>query len=777
MANQRRRWAGGSAYPTNHRYAGRWWVVLLVVLTASAQVRPTIQEALTALGRGDFASAEQTLRADLLGHPGDSSTLTLLGVALDNQRKFAEADEMHRRAVTSAPQSVDALSNYANHLLNTGKEDEARKFYLQVVGLDPEQLNANLQLARIDVRQKNGREALARLKSVPDSPQVAVVRLEALDAAGDRSGADALATQIATDAGDSLGPNFAIGLELANAGAYARAEVFFSKALAAAPTDINVLVNLGVVAAHAGHYERAREVLQAASRQQPQNVDVLYNLALVDSESRQTEAAVRALAQAARLAPQRADIQRLLAITTGDLGALEDSAAAWERYLKLTPGDDFARRERGFTAIQMGKFEQGMPDLEWFVEKHPEDAVGHFELGQAQSKDEPAKGLVHLDRALALKPDFAAAHSFRGSLYYQSGKFDEAVKDLEAAAALRPDDAVTLDRLGQSYSALDRVSDAVRVLKRAAELAPDDSKTVLHYARALADAGQAAESKVAMDRFRQLGPVTVKSVPGGLVDYLSLTPEQQRADYRSRVEKAARANPKDVAAQVSLLKLQLDEGVAAEETARRIVALKPGAAVLRDAGRALLEAKRYEAARDVLEGTGPDLDLALAVFHTNGAADGLARLEKAPRDGDWYLARAMMTGDYSKVAEWAPTRVDLYREALSGLNSKRDYQTALALLERAPKDRELMLTRATTLELAGRRDEAERRLAELQGRWPEWQAVWVAEGFLLARRGKSAEAKKAAQTAIALGARSTAVRGGSGVELETLIVTMPPREW
>src|ERR1039457_7487906 len=64
---------------------------------------------------------------------------------------------------------------------------------------------------------------------------------------------------------------------------------------------------------------------------------------------------------------------------------------------------------------------------------------------------------------------------------------------------------------------------SVRVLRKAAALAPGDSKTQLHLARALADAGQTAESKAAMDRFRQLGPVVSKAVPGGLVDYLSLT--------------------------------------------------------------------------------------------------------------------------------------------------------------------------------------------------------------------------------------------------------------
>ena len=74
---------------------------------------------------------------------------------------------------------------------------------------------------------------------------------------------------------------------------------------------------------------------------------------------------------------------------------------------------------------------------------------------------------------------------------------------------------------------------------------------------------------------------------------------------------------------------------------------------------------------------------------------------------------------------------------VTALNSPRErVAAAVALLDRAPDDRELLLTRATTLELAGRSEEAEKRLAELQSRWPEWQAVWVAEGFVLSRHGK-----------------------------------------
>jgi tetratricopeptide (TPR) repeat protein len=575
--------------------------------------------------------------------------------------------------------------------------------------------------------------------------------------------------------------NFSLGLALANAGQYEQAEAFFTKALAAAPSDFNVLVNLGVVASHAGHNDRARDLLDAALRQQPQNVDVLYNLALVDVSLQQTEAALRLLAQAARLAPQRADVQKLLAITTGDLGALEDAAAAWDRYLKVEPNDDFGRRERGFTAIQMGKFEQGMPDLEWFVARHPEDAVGHFELGQAMSKDEPAKGLAQLDRALVLKPDFAAAHAFRGSLYYQSGKFEAALTDLEAAARLRPDDAVTLDRLGQTYSALERPADAVRVLRRAAELASGDSKTILHFARALADAGLTSESKAAMDRFRQLGPAINKSVPGGLVDFLSFTPEQQHADYRARVEKAARANPGDALAQVNLLKLLLDDGKLDEvaPTAHRIAGLKPGAAVLADAGRALLESKQYPPAIELIEqsvAAGPsadaDLDLAIATFHATGAREGLQRMDRVPegqRTGDYYLARAQMldasgrpdeaAAALEQASQRAPKRVDLYQQATAFLVGKGRFGEALGLLDRAaqalPQNREILLMRATTLELAGRTADAEKLLGEMQNRWPEWHAIWVARGVVLETHQHFEEARQALEIAVVLGARSS----------------------
>jgi tetratricopeptide (TPR) repeat protein len=761
-------------------------VFLAVAAGFAADDGPAIREALAALQRGDFAAAERTLRPEVKARPTDGAALTLLGVALDNQKKFQEAAGVHRRAAASAPNSPDVWNNYANHLLGTGDEEGARQLYLRVVGLDPAHFNANVQLARLALKAKKGADALACLNRLPanqqDAPNLAPLRVAALYLAGETLVADHLTARWLTAAKPDLALGFSLGVALAAAGQLEKAAEFFSQALAIAPSDFNLLVNLGVVEWHVGNLPRARELLSAAQRQQPQNVDVLYSLACVEQAGQRPEAALALLAPAARLAPDRADVQKLLALATGDLGALDDSASAWDRYLKLAPNDDVARRERGLTAVRMGRFEPGMADLRWFVSRHPGDAVGHFALGAAENKDNPQQALAEFDRALALQPDFAAAHSARGSLYYQMGKPEAALPDLEAAAALRPDDAVTLDRLGQTYLSLDRAADAVRVLRQAATLAPADSKTELHLARALADAGQMAESKAAMDRFRQLGPVVNKAVPGGLVDYLSLTPQERRADYRARVERVVRQHPEDAGAQVTYLRLLLEEGESprAAEVARRIAALQPAAAVLADAGRALLEARQYAPARDLLEravASVPDvqLDLAIAAFHAAGPTEGTRLLDRVPdsaRGGDYFLARAeMLHASGNALASAAaltqalgasPPRPGLFLQAGAFLLRQERSPDALRVSEAAiqafANNRQILLLRALVLEQAGRGPEVEPLLQQIQNRWPEWQAGWLAQGIVLGRDGHPSEARAALSTALALGTVSPEVR-------------------
>jgi tetratricopeptide (TPR) repeat protein len=531
------------------------------------------------------------------------------------------------------------------------------------------------------------------------------------------------------------------------AGQFDQAEISFAAALAAAPGYFNVLFNLGVMASHTGHYERAREVLEAALRQQPKNVDVLYRLAFVEEATRQFEPAVTHLAQAAKLEPRRADVQKLLALTTTELGALEDASAAWDRYLTLEPNDEAARRERAYVAARMGKLEQGIAELAAYAARHPEDPAGHYELAQAQRSVDMAQAMQHLDKALALDPNHLPAHAARGSLFYQQGKPESALADLELVASRHPTDASNLDRLGQTYQALDRPTDAVRVLRRAVELDPANSAAVLHLARALTDVGQPQESKTMMDRFRQLDPEENKSVPAGLVEYLSLTPEQQHADYRTRAAKALRDRPEDPTAQLVYLKLMIEDRNPAQIAAaeRRLLALNPPPALLADAGHALLAGAEYALAGDLL-----------------------SRLPESERTGDYYMARAHVLDAAGKIQDAAsavslalrasPDQPDLYRQAVALLVRRDNPGAALRLIaegsSRLPGNREILLLHATTLEFAGRPSEAGALLKQIRERWPEWSPVWMAHGIILASHQQFDEARPALETALALGDRN-----------------------
>jgi tetratricopeptide (TPR) repeat protein len=786
---------------------------LLLPYTHAAD-NPALRNAAAALQRGDFAGAETALRAELKTHPEDADVLSTLGMALDAQKRFSEADAFYLQAVAGAPHSAPVLGRYANHLLAAGNEKAAHEAFERVVAIDPKDPYANLELARMELKNKDAahsKEALRYLDRLPadlrDAPTAAVPRLIALDRAGDAKAAGAVFAQLANATENDPKLSSSIGWTLARAEQFAQAETFLTHALASDPSDFQLLYDLGVVSLYAQHYDRAREVLERAVHEQPRNDDALYSLAFVYSSLKQPESALRVLAEAAKVAPNRADVQRLIAVTTGELQANEDSAAAWDRYATLAPNDDTARRERGFARIHMRQFDTGIADLDWYIARHPDDPVGYYELGLAQSTNDPTKGLSSLDKALRLKPDFVEARSARGALYYLQGKPEAAVPDLEAATASQPDSGLILDRLGQAYRALDRLDDSIRTLRKAAQLAPNEPTIVLHLANALAEAGKDSESEALMGRYRQMRPT---QAPRDLMRYLSLSPEQQRADYRARVEKAVHDNPSDAGAQLHYLKLSLEDRQTEQAiaAARTIASLKANPAILADAGQALLEARQYAISRELLEkataaepSAGTQLPLAIAVFHSSGAADGMKQMERVPesaRNADYHLALAQMleaAGNRAdalsasdRALQAAPHRVEIYWQKMVFLKNDGRVADALDLLGLAakslPQEPSIPVLQAAVLDSAGRMEQAKQLLAEARRRWPESPAVWVGEGAFLAAHGNPEQARRALETAISLGAHSPevteyldAIKAGSAADESKVFFSRPPQEW
>ena len=121
--------------------------------------------------------------------------------------------------------------------------------------------------------------------------------------------------------------------------------------------------------------------------------------------------------------------------------------------------------------------------------------------------------------------------------------------------------------------------------------------------------------------------------------------------------------------------------------------------------------------------------MAIAVFHTEGPAAGLAELDKMPppqRGGDYDLLRAEILDAMGKAEEAAaeldqafgaaPTRPDVYFQTALFLIKHGRYQRALDFLSRglqvAPDTPEFLVTQAASYAVLEQSDKAQQLLAQ-----------------------------------------------------------------
>jgi tetratricopeptide (TPR) repeat protein len=85
------------------------------------------------------------------------------------------------------------------------------------------------------------------------------------------------------------------------------------------------------------------------------------------------------------------------------------------------------------------------------IELKGNSAEAHSNLAVALKKRGSLdEAIDSLNRALALKPDFAAAFTTRGGIYAEQGKWSEAKRDFEQALKLNPNDDGALYGLSQA---------------------------------------------------------------------------------------------------------------------------------------------------------------------------------------------------------------------------------------------------------------------------------------------------------------------------------------
>jgi len=148
---------------------------------------------------------------------------------------------------------------------------------------------------------------------------------------------------------------------------------------------------------------------------------------------------------------------------------------AFSRIPELKPYHWRLLYARGIALERAKRWPRAEKDFLMALEFEPEQPfvlnyLGYSWIEQGQNLDE-AQGMIR--KAVEQRPDDGYIVDSLGWAYYQIGKYEDAVRELERAVELRPEDAVINDHLGDAFWAVGRTREARYQWMRALGLEPD----------------------------------------------------------------------------------------------------------------------------------------------------------------------------------------------------------------------------------------------------------------------------------------------------------------
>src|ERR1700712_1844181 len=152
-------------------------------------------------------------------------------------------------------------------------------------------------------------------------------------------------------------------------------------------------------------------------------------------------------------------------------------ALAMERYVEVLNGDPSNADALYYVAVvacEDGQYQQGVDLAKRAIEVGKPQARVHNLMGQAYDRlRQPLEAIKAYDAALALDPNFAAAHGNRANILADTGFPEEALKAYDRALALNANAGADWLNRGTLLYDMGRIDEAIESYERALALAPD----------------------------------------------------------------------------------------------------------------------------------------------------------------------------------------------------------------------------------------------------------------------------------------------------------------
>ncbi|MEO1520973.1 MAG: tetratricopeptide repeat protein [Cyanobacteria bacterium J06633_2] len=293
----------------------------------------------------------------------------MLGLSLQQQRKFDDAQDCYEHIIQIAPDHSPAYNNLA--LILKAQEDYETAIYWleQAIAIQPTNAAAYTNLGNVLRHQNQLSQAqVAYEKALRHAPDHLDARLNlglVCRDQGDIEGAIAHYQAIITADPAFVDAYNELGNLLQSCDAFEEAVRCYEAALHHAPTSTSLHNNLGAALQELGRHDAAIASYHRALQHQPTYADAYYNLGNVLRSLDRLDDAVVAYQQARVLMPNDAKVHNNLGLVLHDQGDINGAIACYRRSIQQEPDYPDAHLNLGISLLKAGDWIAGFKEYEW----------------------------------------------------------------------------------------------------------------------------------------------------------------------------------------------------------------------------------------------------------------------------------------------------------------------------------------------------------------------------------------------------------------------------
>ena len=226
-----------------------------------------------------------------------------------------------------------------------------------------------------------------------------------------------------------------------------------------------------------------------------------YSLGMIRASTGQTEDAVRSLRTATALQPAHANAHRALGRILADRGNVDEGVTELQQALALQPDSWTTHYALAYVYYTVARYNEAIPHLRRVTELQPEYGPAYSTLGAIHHRlGELPQAIGYYEHAVRISRS-ADGLSNLGFVYYDAGRFEDALHAFLGAGELAPASAVfrrnagdALARLGQRQRASTLYEQAVALSAKRVAANPRDREAIALMALCEAKLGRRREA-------------------------------------------------------------------------------------------------------------------------------------------------------------------------------------------------------------------------------------------------------------------------------------------